>query len=159
MLCQDCTHWIKRRVCRYGDGTEIETYRAPEDQGHCNVLGQHTNRDFGCNRFSPAHPSDHTEVIEKEGAQWQNWHMDICPECGGRGSLMVEMRPACRRCSGTGKVRHYDDGYIADASWDHPKEKELKKKLGIWGKSDPGLKLAPVTLDDKENAGLFEDLS
>ncbi len=144
--CSNCRFWIVRKLDKYADGSERETYRAPDGKGLCLFLNQLTDPDFGCNKFSFT-SSDHTEVTENEGAPWQRWKMGPCPECDGRGCHMVEMRPACRRCGGLGRVRHYDDGYIADTTWDHPKEKELKKRRSI----DPGLigtVLAPVKKDN-----------
>ena len=144
MKCSKCEHWITSKATIYEDGTIKNTFTPPEGKGECTVLKQFTDPDFGCNKFEPN--SQHIEYSHKKGAPWQNWVMGDCPDCEGRGCHMVEMRPACRRCGGLGKVRHYDDGYIADTTWDHPKEKELKKR-----KIDPGLVgtiLAPVKKND-----------
>ena len=150
MKCSDCGNWVQQRFNLYTDGTQIVTFSAPEGKGHCEILKVETAPDFGCTSFVAG---SHTAVVAKDGAPWQNWHMGKCPECDGRGSHLVELRPACRRCAGLGKVRHYDDGYVADASWDHPKEKELKKQAGEAAKLDPGLILAQT---DKKNDGIFE---
>ncbi len=79
---------------------------------------------FGCLSFIAG---DHVRVEMIEGAPWENWTMIPCPDCGGRGC--TDTGRACGRCSGTSKVRRYDDGYVADATWDHPKEKERKGKV------------------------------
>jgi hypothetical protein len=159
MRCDGCTHWAISQKTVYGDGSEIENWAKPSGMGYCASLKHDTEADFGCNRFI-AHPSyDHVHIVYKEGAPWQNWQFGPCPDCKGVGCHMVELRPACGHCAGLGKVRYYDDGYIADKSWDHPKEKEIKKLLRDQGitdpatLSDPGLILAQVR---KGDGGAFE---
>jgi hypothetical protein len=68
---------------------------------------------------------NHVVIDNIEGAPWEHWTFVPCPDCNGVGSANDR---ACRRCSGTAKVRRYDDGYVADATWDHPLEKERKKE-------------------------------
>lgn len=167
MQCSSCRHWITRRYTQYGDGSVLENWAAPVGSGDCDILNQTTTPDFGCIRYEAG---GHEQVTHKTGAPWQNWQFGPCPECKGVGCHMVELRPACRRCAGLGQVRHYDDGYIADATWDHPKEKELKKRardgdvrdrirreaaqfgLAIADTPNPGETLAPK----KKDEGLFE---
>ncbi len=146
--CQTCRYWITRRITTYEDGSTIENWVVPGgDYGHCDQLNMDTQPDFGCNKYEEG--DAHEEVTIKKGAPWQNWHFGPCPDCKGVGCHMVEMRPACGHCAGLGYVRHYDDGYIADKSWDHPKEKAFKKE----GITDPGLMLAHTK---KRDEGLFE---
>ena len=159
MRCDNCTHWVINEKAVYGDGSEIFKECRDQDRGYCEKLKQHTAPDFGCVHYV-AHPNfDHVKVVQKSGAPWQNWHFGPCPDCKGVGCHMVELRPACMHCAGLGRVRYYDDGYIADKSWDHPKEKEVKKRLRDQGivnpaeLSDPGLILAEYK---KRDEGVFE---
>ena len=151
MKCENCAHWVTSRVTEYGDGSVIRNWDAPHGKGDCDSLRMETACDFGCNYFEGA-PS-HIVTITKDGAPWQNFVIGNCPECGGRGSHQVEFRAACRRCAGLGKVRHYDDGYVADATWDHPKEKELKRRIGQEPAIDPGTVLAPL---QSKKSGLMD---
>src|SRR6516165_10840051 len=136
MRCSDCAHWSIARKTIYGDGSEIENGRCQQGRGDCEVLNQQTTWDFGCTSFQATDNWDHVVVTRKQGAPWQNWKMGPCPDCKGVGCHMVELRPACGHCLGVGQVRYYDDGYIADKTWDHPKEKEIKKRLRERGITD-----------------------
>jgi len=157
MQCAACRFWITSRVNSYDDNSVINTFLAPSGYGHCEQLNLDTVCDFGCNRY--AEGNNHEQVTYKTGAPWQNWKYGPCPDCKGVGCHMVELRPACGHCAGLGKVRYYDDGYIADKSWDHPKEKEIKKRLREQGivdpasLSDPGLILSEFK---KRDEGVLE---
>jgi len=159
MRCDECAHWVIAEKTVYGDDSEIENKRCEQGLGDCGVLEQLTKCDFGCKSFVSNPLFDHIKVIHKAGAPWQEWIYGPCPDCKGLGCHMVELRPACGHCAGLGKVRYYDDGYIADKSWDHPKEKELKKRLREQGiidpasLSDPGLLLAEAR---KRDEGVLE---
>jgi hypothetical protein len=122
--CENCAKWTRERRRHYSDGTEQSYYTAPEGKGRCEVLGIDTTRDFGCNKFSLTDGPGQIVIDRIEGAPWEHWTLIPCPDCNGVGSANDR---ACRRCSGTAKVRRYDDGYVADATWDHPLEKERKK--------------------------------
>ena len=156
MRCDSCVFWTLRRVNLYDDGSEIETYHAPDGVGHCRQLDLDTQHDFGCNKWEAG---EHLVYTNKTGAPWQNWKFGPCPDCKGVGCHMVEMRPACMHCAGLGKVRYYDDGYIADKTWDHPKEKEIKKRLKEQGITDPASLTNPgliLTEYKKHDEGLFD---
>lgn len=117
--CENCEHWIVRRLTSYSDGSEIVRWEAHDGEGHCDSLDISTVHDFGCNRFLGG--DSHTEVIRKIGPPWAHFKMIACPDCGGRGD-----GTRGHRCAGTGLVRLYDDGYIGDEQTRmHPKEKEL----------------------------------
>jgi hypothetical protein len=156
MHCDTCRFWVTCRFNTYEDGSVIETFKSPSGQGYCEQLKMDTQSDFGCNKYEEG---GHEVITAKSGAPWQNWHFGPCPDCKGVGCHMVELRPACMHCAGLGKVRYYDDGYIADKSWDHPKEKEIKRRLREQGikdqasLTDPGLILAEAT---KKDEGAFE---
>lgn len=132
-FCSQCEKWVRERRRHYSDGTEISYYQSPDDKGHCEVLDIDTLPEFGCNQFTPA-TSSTCRIEAIDNAPWQRWTFIPCPDCSGVGSSNDR---ACRRCAGTAKVRRYDDGYVADATWDHPLEKERKKaqQAGV----DPGL--------------------
>ncbi len=124
MHCRDCAKWICERRRHYGDGTAQLFYTAPEGKGHCDLLDLDTVPEFGCLSFIPG---DHVQIMNIEGAPWECWTMIPCPDSNGTG--VTPSGGVCRRCAGTGLVRRYDDGYIADQTWDHPLEKARKKEL------------------------------
>lgn len=133
--CSNCAKWVRERHRHYSDGAEHSYYVAPEGKGHCEALNFDTTPDFGCNKYEAAPDGcSHIWVDFIEGAPWEHWVFISCPDCNGVGSANDR---ACRRCSGTAKVRRYDDGYVADATWDHPLEKERKKTQKQ--PPDPGL--------------------
>lgn len=124
--CDTCGNWLLERKAIYGDGTEIVTHRAPDGKGRCRVLDTYTDPGFGCVSHELG---GHVDVINKEGAPWQNWVVDACPDCKGQGTITHGVNDGhldysvCGRCVGTGKVRHYDDGYIGEERHRrHPKE-------------------------------------
>jgi hypothetical protein len=129
MRCDECKHWLVAVDVAYEDGTVIDQgkvvigtkvvqlHRHPEGRGQCEKLNMETAREFFCAGFEPQ-DWDHTEHYEKSGAPWQHWQILTCPDCNGIGL-------GCMRCVGTGKVRHYDDGYIGEERTRlHPKQKE-----------------------------------
>jgi RecJ-like exonuclease len=125
MRCNECAKWILAEKTLYGDGTEIFNFRAPEGKGACRVLNIDTDPTFGCHAFKQKSPQ-FTHVIvrdRKPGMPHQYSYAGPCPDCRGAGNAGGG---ACYRCAGTGKVRHYDDGYIGEERTRlHPKEKEL----------------------------------
>jgi hypothetical protein len=131
---------VVRRERRYSDGAAITYYSAPEGKGFCPVVDGTTTADFGCIRFCDAPEFDHVEAESIDGVPWERWVMIACPNCNGVGSANDR---ACKRCSGTAKVRRYDDGYVADETWDHPLEKERKKTAGQKPYEEPTLKPIP----------------
>ena len=132
-LCGDCNNWTVARVTKYGDGSEVVNWRAPEGEGGCSVLKTNTAADFGCTKFAPLATSAivvpgsrHVVRDWKNGAPWQHHVVGPCPDCKGRGS---DGGP-CHRCAGTGKVRYYDDGFIGEEQTRlHPKEREHVEPL------------------------------
>src|SRR5258706_7098876 len=119
--CKECGNWILERKTIYDDGSEIITYRASEGKGNCQVLKVDTAPDFGCNSFKYG---DHTETTNKSGAPWHHWHHDVCPTCNGVGIGSPGISYPCGQCYGTGRVRHYDDGFIGEEKTRlHPNEK------------------------------------
>ena len=137
MRCDGCCNWVCERHREYSDGTVQIYYKAPEGKGHCEILNLDTVPEFGCLSFAKNLAKKHIGIETIEGAPWEHWVMIPCPDCNGVGSANDR---ACRRCSGTAKVRRYDDGYVADATWDHPLEKERKK--GKPPAIDPGTVLS-----------------
>jgi hypothetical protein len=139
MQCSDCHLWILKRITVYDDGTEIANFTAPDGVGHCNVLDINTKQEFGCIHFiADLSASSHVEKEMKSGTPWQNFRMIICPTCSGKPGLSSGSR--CQ-CAGTGNVRQYDDGYVADEQKRaHPKEEELAAAP----KPNPGTVLAPI---------------
>jgi len=127
MRCDGCKNWTLASQTIYEDGSRIETFRAPEGRGHCEVLKIDTTPDFGCTKHDPAQDGfSHVFVSQKGGAPWQHWTMIPCPDCGGAGSS--NDRPD-DRCVGTGKVRLYDDGFVGDErTRRHPKESAVAAK-------------------------------
>jgi hypothetical protein len=125
MKCDSCALWITRRATAYDDGTEIDTYRAPDGRGRCQLLEIDVAAEFGCNRFSPAvEPS--VRITHKTGAPWQHWVMGDCPDCVGKGN---QNDGACHRCAGTSRVRHYEDGHVGEERTRlHPREREAAAK-------------------------------
>lgn len=125
--CISCACWITQRKTIYGgDGSEVVNFQAAEGKGACTELGIETPHDFGCNRFAPGSPTDQVVVSTKQGEPWQHFTSGPCPDCAGAGNSGDS---GCHRCAGTGKVRHYDDGYVGEERTRmHPKEKELNAK-------------------------------
>jgi hypothetical protein len=131
LRCDGCQKWTVKRVTRYGDGSEVVNWKAPDGKGRCGVLDIDTAGDFGCTSFEAAAASDAPHVVGnwKNGAPWQHHASGPCPDCRGRGSDTG----VCRRCAGTGKVRYYDDGFIGEEQTRlHPKEKETAEPLKCW---------------------------
>lgn len=124
MRCDGCAKWTVRRETLYEDQSRIVNYQAPEGKGHCEILNLDTAPAFGCAEFVDAPGFAHVYVEQKSGAPWQHSRAGPCPDCSGRGS--PEGGLGCHRCAGTGKVRHYDDGYVGEERTRlHPKEREL----------------------------------
>lgn len=124
--CSSCGNWITRRVTAYDDGSEVENFRAPDGKGHCEVLNIDTAPEFGCN--SHVAGDGHVIIAKKTGAPWQSWHMGPCPDCSAKGNAG---EGACDRCTGTGNVRYYDDGFVGEEKTRmHPKEKDAKAYTG-----------------------------
>lgn len=121
MTCANCTHWLTKEITTYSDGSEVVHFQAADGMGRCGALGIDTLASFSCASFSEGI----THVIvrdHKRGSPWQFWRMDACPDCTGRGN---QGEGSCHRCAGTGKVRHYDDGYVGEERTRmHPKERE-----------------------------------
>lgn len=116
MRCDACGNWATSRVTRYGDGSEVVNWQAPDGSGRCSALELDTALDFGCTKFVAG--IDHVVVMTKTGSPHHHWKMIICPTCSG----------ACNsgkcKCAGTGFVRLYDDGYVGDElTRVHPKDK------------------------------------
>jgi hypothetical protein len=136
MRCDTCKNWTTARVTRYGDGSEVVNWRAPEGKGRCSELGLDTPEAFGCTSFAPLitnGASIPTTTIPhiisnwKNGSPWQHWTMGPCPDC--RGHPGDHGKGLCR-CAGTGKVRYYDDGYIGEEQTRlHPREREHAEPL------------------------------
>lgn len=127
MRCDECQHWTKVRLTRYGDGAEIVNWRAADGWGECDKLSINTEADFGCVKFWQS-DSDHVVVARKPLAPWQYSQRVPCPDCDGRGSAADPSSTPCRRCGGTGKVYCYDDGHIGDITPLHPRERELQAR-------------------------------
>src|SRR5262245_59336094 len=138
--CNSCRHWVTKRARIYDDGTERVDFGAEPNCGHCEQLAISTAFNFGCNRYDG--PCDvHVRIEHIAGAPWQRWHMDKCPDCAGRGSGL--QGGVCGRCSGTGRVRFYADGFIGEEKTRrHPKQPEQKSEI------DPGTPWAPIERAD-----------
>ena len=120
MQCDECEHWIITRETHYEDGSVVVNKRAPVGKGTCDILNVDTEADFGCTKFSAS--GIHSVIFYKAGAPWQHHVMVPCPDCAGAGS---NNSTACMRCTGTAKVRRYDDGHVGEErTRQHPKEKE-----------------------------------
>jgi hypothetical protein len=146
MPCRDCHRWTLRRQRQYDDGTVQVYYEAPAGKGHCAALNIDTPPEFNCSEFTQEPGYDVRVVTETiVGAPWEHWIMVPCPDCDGAGSTYGR---ACRRCSGTASVRRYDDGYVADETWDHPRFKELKKMKPVQAPTIDGTVLAPIKAND-----------
>jgi hypothetical protein len=132
MRCDACEHWTIARTTVYDDGSKVDTFRAEEGKGFCCVLKMQTASDFGCNKFAEIiHANlpgiiNHIILDEKAGAPWQHWAMGPCPDCHGKGNAGDG---GCYRCTGTGNVRFYDDGFVGDErTRRHPKEPLTKAR-------------------------------
>lgn len=125
MRCADCLKWATERRDHYENGAQFSRYKAPEGKGECAALGTETEAEFGCIKFdATALPEGHLAITQKTGAPWDHWVMVPCPDCMGVGS---ERDTGCHRCSGTGRVRHYDDGYVGEEfTREHPEEKKIR---------------------------------
>src|SRR6266566_6993772 len=121
--CSGCRYWILQRKTLYGDGSEIINYQSNSGQGHCDKLNLDTEPDFGCKHFEAG--NEHYEILAKKpGSPWHHSHWDKCPDCKGMGSSIEA--GVCRRCCGTGRVLHYDDGYVGEESTRrHPNEVKI----------------------------------
>lgn len=120
--CDWCAKWVVRRETRYEDGSTVVNFQAPEGKGHCELLNIDTAPEFGCAGYAPGSEGySGVEVSQKTGAPWQYSHAGPCPDCNGKGN---SGDTGCHRCAGTGKVRHYDDGYVGEERTRlHPKER------------------------------------
>ncbi len=137
MTCGLCRQWTVKKLRRYADGSETVTFEAVPGQGHCDMLAIETQPGFGCSGFTAAPDYDHIAVEVIAGAPWEHFRMGPCPECNGRGSGIEG--GACGRCTGTGQVRYYDDGYVGEEKTRrHPSERVQAAVV------DPGTILAPV---------------
>lgn len=119
--CSDCRLWLTMRVTDYEDGTRIVNFECEPGKGQCEVLKIETLSDFGCNKFELG--AEHIEIMAKKtGSPWHHSHYESCPDCKGRGIPLGHEAP-CGRCCGTGKVLHYDDGFIGEEKTRrHPNE-------------------------------------
>lgn len=121
MPCSDCAQWITCEARIYEDGSEITDFQAPVGQGRCEVLKITTGEAFGCTSHAPG--NGHIKLTQRPGAPWQHSKAGPCPDCFGAGN---DNDRGCKRCAGTGKVRHYEDGYIGEEQTRlHPKEREM----------------------------------
>jgi hypothetical protein len=120
MYCKECRFWIVKRVTEYDNGAEIVNYSAPEGSGYCSQLNQEFVGDFGCLKFEAG---EHVETTKKTGMPWQHWVIVVCPKCKGNPAEHGDRR--CH-CSGTGKVRLYDDGFVGEEQVRrHPAEPQM----------------------------------
>jgi|SRR6516162_2406076 hypothetical protein len=126
--CCSCSRWKVARTRIYGNGESFDDWRAELGKGRCTLLAVLTKESFGCNEYCEgAEP-----VIIEHRPEQQPWHhcwAGTCPDCEGKASWGVETSPGfmtttvCGRCCGTGKVRHYGDGYIGEEKTRrHPKQ-------------------------------------
>ncbi len=122
MRCDQCAHWLVARKTLYEDGSEIVNFHAAEGKGLCEILKLETTPSFGCTAFLDGGAYAHMVIGQKSGAPWQYSKSGPCPDCSSQGASGDR---ACHRCAGTGKVRHYEDGFIGEERTRlHPKEKE-----------------------------------
>jgi hypothetical protein len=130
MKCERCTFWTVGRLTEYGgSGEVVVNWEATKGKGLCDKLGLETDSDFGCTKFIED-DGDHLVKSWKNGEPWQHWVVGPCPDCNGRGNGGHPTAGACHRCAGTGKVRHYDDGYVGEEQTRlHPKEREIVEPL------------------------------
>lgn len=132
MRCDGCNSWRRGTRTSYGDGSVREDLL---EQPRCAMLNIVTAADFGCVHYADDAGGQMLQEA-KAGAPWQNWRMVPCPDCRAAGNAGDG---ACGRCTGTGNVRAYDDGYVGDErTRRHPKEVEAAAG------ADPGTVLAPV---------------
>lgn len=122
MRCDGCAWWNQVTKTVYDDGSEVENFRSPDGKGHCGALEIDTDPDFGCNKYVPGENRVHI-TARKSGSPWNHSKAGPCPDCSGKGNAGDG---SCDRCQGTGKVRHYDDGFIGEERTRlHPKEREM----------------------------------
>lgn len=130
MKCERCSHWTIKRITKYANGETVENWKAEPGKGLCDKLQIQTEEDFGCNKFLET-DDDHIAKAWKNGAPWQHSQSGPCPDCQGNAA---NGGGVCRRCAGTGKVRHYDDGYIGEEQTRlHPRELETAEPLRCRG--------------------------
>jgi len=101
--------------------------RDPPDSPNAVPTGIVTRDSFGCLVFKPfADPAEQEIRVIHQAEPWQVWEMVPCPNCRAVGSAGDA---ACERCAGTGQVRCYADGHVADErTREHPREAELRKE-------------------------------
>lgn len=121
--CQSCLHWVRIEKRVYGDGSEVVTFRPNQiEHGRCEILSVESAPSFGCLSHAAGREADQIRVTQRAGAPWQHSAAGPCPDCAGEGSRGDK---SCHRCAGTGKVRHYEDGYVGEERTRlHPKEIE-----------------------------------
>ena len=117
--CSNCVKWLVQRVTDYEDGSRIINFETQPGMGRCEYLKMDTAESFGCNQFAEGHV--HVEIMgKKAGSPWMHSHWGPCPDCkdspNGPGW-------GCKRCAGSAKVLHYDDGYVGEEQTrKHPNE-------------------------------------
>ncbi len=127
MRCAGCRHWLRGTRVRFSSSERWEP-AAGEGFGLCRgPLEVPTKAQFGCVDFEQASdPADQEIVVRHEAEPWQIWTMVPCPDCHAAGS---SSDVGCHRCAGTGNVRLYGDGYLADErTREHAREAELRKE-------------------------------
>jgi hypothetical protein len=125
MRCDRCSFWTVGRLTQYASGDVVVNWEAPKGKGLCDKLSMETEADFGCTKFAETE-DDHLVKGWKNGEPWQHWEVKNCPDCQGVGNGGGFGSSACHRCAGTGKVRHYDDGFVGEEQTRlHPKEREI----------------------------------
>lgn len=119
--CDGCANWITVIKTLYESGDEIVHLETAAGTGRCTPLAINTVKDFGCTKFIAGR--EHVQTLErKSGAPWQHSYAGPCPDCVGKGN---SGDGGCSRCAGTGKVRHYDDGFVGEERTRlHPKERQ-----------------------------------
>lgn len=145
--CRNCRRWLCQRVTDYEDGSRIINYQADAGKGRCDVLEIETGAHFGCNQFEAG--NEHIEVMgRKTGSPWHHSRWGQCPDCKGKGLLEGDVE--CRRCARTGRVLHYDDGYIGEEQTRrHPNEAKIGPPpkphcFNCSAELDPGWKACPT---------------
>ena len=122
MNCANCRKWLTQRVTDYEDSSRIINFKAPDNNGRCEVLNIETGPAFGCNQFEAG--LEHIEIAaKKSGSPWHHSHYITCPDCNGTG---VIGEGSCERCCRTGRCLLYDDGYIGEEKTRrHPNEAKI----------------------------------